>query len=153
MRRGHKPILSSLDYQQGTCHLLRHALQVELLQCVERVLCVSGFEPVYHRVAAYLGASIEILGLVVRSAVFNRRLYSMFKCRGTHGEVTPKTHTHQAHAARIHVRSALKVVDGITNRYFVIMTQWILKLHFSLTRPIDRQHPQPSFEKVIAIRV
>src|SRR5258706_2346286 len=110
MRRWHKPIPSSLDHQQGTCHLLLHALQVELLQCVERVLCVSGFEPVYHRVTAYLGASVEVLGLVVRSAVFNRRLYTAFKCRGTHGELTSQPHTHHAYAARIHVRPALKVI-------------------------------------------
>ena len=54
--RRHKHVATAMDYQQGALYLFRHTLQVELLQLVERILLVSGFEAVYLCFAASRGA-------------------------------------------------------------------------------------------------
>src|SRR5258706_5212881 len=75
----HKPVAAALDDQERTCYPLYHALQVELLQLIERILFVSSLEAVNHRVTAYAGAAFEVRCLPVLPANFNRGLYAMLK--------------------------------------------------------------------------
>jgi len=96
--RWHKPVATAMDYQQEALYLFRHTLQVELLQLVERILLVSGFEAVYLCFAAYHGAPFEVLSLIVRPTVFNRGLYPVLKSRGTYSELASKAHAHYTHA-------------------------------------------------------
>src|SRR2546430_1759136 len=149
----HQPVATTLDHQQRLLYLLHHTLQVESLQLVECLLLVGGFEPVNQRIAAYLRTPLEVFSLVVGPTVFDRRLDPLFKCGGTYNELSAKTHTHQTYPSRIHVWSALKVIDGVLDRNFVVKAQWELEFHLSLTWAINGQHRHPSPQKVVAINV
>src|SRR2546430_1543936 len=151
--RRHKPVAATLDDQERTCYPLCHALQVELLQLIERILFVSGFETVNHRFAAYARAVSEIRGLVVWPAIFDGRLYALLKCGGTYGKLTAKTDAHQAHAGCVYIWPALKVVNGVFYGHLVIVAQGKLEFQLSLSRTVDGQHRQAPPQKVIAIPV
>src|SRR5258708_13050425 len=112
LRGWYKPIQCALDDQQRTLNLLRHTSQVELPQFVERILLVSGFETVNQRFAAYLRAPFEVLGLVIRSAVFNRAFYAVFKGRATYRELTAKPYAHPPHPPTIDIFPALKILNS-----------------------------------------
>src|SRR5205807_1424476 len=84
---------------------------------VKRLLLVGGFEPVNQCIATYLRAPLEVFSLVVGPTVFDRCPDPLFKCRGTYNELSTKTHTHQTYPSRIHVWSALEVIDGVLDSY------------------------------------
>src|SRR5712691_11253190 len=63
--RWYKSVATAHDDQQRACYLLRHTLQVEVLQLVESILLVSSFEAVDVRFPAYHGPLIEAISRAV----------------------------------------------------------------------------------------
>src|SRR5216683_2087687 len=78
----HKPVAYSLDDEQGASNLLRHSLQVELLQFVHRVFNSRAFKAIDVRFAAYQGSLREVLAGVIRAAVLDGRPQFTLECSG-----------------------------------------------------------------------
>src|ERR1700676_3470487 len=90
---------------------------------------------------------------VVPATVANDRLQTRFKSSSSWSIVSTQTDTHQPDAPRIYIRSALKIIDSVTGRHFVVVAHGVLELHFALPGAVNRHHRHTAPQKVFAVAV